>query len=289
VFTDWSQLAQQLDEESLKFSSRVRELALHNKNSGQPYTEASQCLAFLRSLNSNFNHFSQDYFSGCSDIRLTTLATITSQTQSLQRTFTSKVKIKTFGSTSTPIPAAAVLPESPPLHLLSETALLDLYVKKNKCPIHQMDNHTMAECGFLRRHGFRCISNQQSTQKSLQVQVAMSVSHQHQPHHQFSLLLWHLPSQLLRLFQPHPQRSVVPRMRRPCPRSPLHRMMMTSVSAVTSSVPRVALTPLLAKLLHPTMRLASWMKRHALPRSSFNLPLCLVASFQHGSFVHFCS
>jgi hypothetical protein len=64
VFTDWSQLAQQADEESLKFSGRVRELALHSKNSGQPYTEASQCLAFLRGLNSNFNHFSQDYFSG---------------------------------------------------------------------------------------------------------------------------------------------------------------------------------------------------------------------------------
>ena len=61
VFTDWSQLAQQVvDEESLKFSSRVREVALHSKNSGQPNTEASQCLAFLRGLNSNFNHFSQD-------------------------------------------------------------------------------------------------------------------------------------------------------------------------------------------------------------------------------------
>ena len=41
VFTDWSQLAQQVDEESLKFSGRVHELALCSKNSGQSYTEAS--------------------------------------------------------------------------------------------------------------------------------------------------------------------------------------------------------------------------------------------------------
>jgi hypothetical protein len=157
VFTDWSQLAQQADEESLKFSGRVRELALRSKNSGQPYMEALQCLAFLRGLNYNFNHFSQDYFSGRSDIRLTTLATITSQTQSLERTFTSKGKIKTFGSTSTPISTAAVPPKSSPIHPLSESTL-DSFVKKNKCPIHRMDNHTLAECGFLKRHGFRCVS-----------------------------------------------------------------------------------------------------------------------------------
>ena len=135
-------------------------------------------------------------------------------------------------------------------------------------------------------------------QRSMQAQVAMSVSHQQQSH-QFSLPLRHLPSELLRLFQPpskllrlfqpHPQRSVVPRMRPPCPRSQLHRLTTTSVSAMTSLVPRVALTPLLAKLIHPTMRLALWMKRHVLPRSSFNLPLRLVASFHHGSFVHLCS
>ena len=99
VFTDWFQLAQQADEESLKFSGRVCEHALQSKNSNQPYTEAFQCLAFLRGLNSNFNHLSQDYFSGRSDIWLTTLATITSQTQSLERTFHPKGKIKTFGST----------------------------------------------------------------------------------------------------------------------------------------------------------------------------------------------
>ena len=156
VFTDWSQLAQQADEESLKFSGRVRELALRSKNSGQPYTEASQCLAFLRGLNSNFNHFSQDYFSGRSDIRLTTLATITSQTQSLERTFSSKGKTKTFGSSSAPVPTAPVPPKSSPLHPLSE-ATLDSFVKKNKCPIHRMDNHTLAECGFLKRHGFHCV------------------------------------------------------------------------------------------------------------------------------------
>jgi hypothetical protein len=57
VFTDWSQLAQQANEESLKFSGQVRELALQSKNTGQPYTEASQCLAFLHGLNSNYNHF----------------------------------------------------------------------------------------------------------------------------------------------------------------------------------------------------------------------------------------
>jgi hypothetical protein len=57
VFTYWSQLDQQADEESLKFSVRVRELALQSKNFGQPYTEGSQCLTFLHGLNSNFNHF----------------------------------------------------------------------------------------------------------------------------------------------------------------------------------------------------------------------------------------
>ena len=61
VFTDWSQLAQQVDEESLKFSGRVRELALCSKNSGQSYMEASQCLAFLCGLISNFNHFFRDF------------------------------------------------------------------------------------------------------------------------------------------------------------------------------------------------------------------------------------
>ena len=82
---------------------------------------------------------------------------ITSQTQSLERTFTSKGKIKTFGSTSTPISTAAVPPKSSPIHPLSESTL-DSFVKKNKCPIHRMDNHTLAECGFLKRHGFRCVS-----------------------------------------------------------------------------------------------------------------------------------
>ena len=57
VFTDWSQLAQQANEESFKFTGRVRELALQSKNSSQPYTEASQCLAFLHGLNYNYNQF----------------------------------------------------------------------------------------------------------------------------------------------------------------------------------------------------------------------------------------
>ena len=159
VFTDWSHLAQQVDEESLKFSGRVCELALRSKNSGQPYTEASQCLAFLSGLNSNFNYFSQDYFSGRSDIRsLTTLATITSQTQSLECTFSSKGKLKTFGSTSTPTPAAArkSAPAAPGTGPFSDPAL-DNYIKRGKCPIHRMTNNSLADYGFLERHDYHCV------------------------------------------------------------------------------------------------------------------------------------
>ena len=83
-------------------------------------------------------------------------------------------------------------------------------------------------------------------QLSPKARGAMSVSsHQQQPH-QFSCQLQHLPSRLPCQFQPRPQRLVVPCMGLPCPRSQqLHPMMTTSVSALTSSVPTVALTPLL--------------------------------------------